>query len=82
MRELNFEIPVVLRQLLRKIYVTVLLALFLACVIVLVIAVIVWRPRDAGIFPMKYWMPRYRALGEPYLPPHKATSTQVTHNTR
>nr|XP_054760148.1 uncharacterized protein LOC129266330 [Lytechinus pictus] len=31
----------------------------------LVIAVIVWRPKDAGIYPMKAWKPKYRALGAP-----------------
>ncbi|CAK8677709.1 unnamed protein product [Clavelina lepadiformis] len=55
--------------------IAVLLALFGLCVVVLVIAVMIWRPRDAGIYPMRYWKPRYRALGEPYVPPYKQLST-------
>ncbi|KAI8480901.1 hypothetical protein Bbelb_413740, partial [Branchiostoma belcheri] len=36
-----------------------------ACVIMLVVAVIVWRPKHAGIYPMNYWRPKYRSLGAP-----------------
>lgn len=44
---------------------TGMLAFLGACIIMLVIAVIVWRPMDAGIYPMKAWKPKYRALGAP-----------------
>eukprot|EP00058_Branchiostoma_floridae_P012905 XP_002598393.1 hypothetical protein BRAFLDRAFT_128123 [Branchiostoma floridae] len=36
-----------------------------ACVIMLIVAVIVWRPKNAGIYPMNYWKPKYRSLGAP-----------------
>ena len=37
-----------------------------ACLVIfLVIFVIVWRPRNAGIYPMKHWKPKYRSLGAP-----------------
>ena len=42
-----------------------MLAFLGACIIMLVVAVIVWRPKDAGIYPMKAWKPRYRHLGAP-----------------
>lgn len=42
-----------------------LLAFFGACVVLLVVAVIVWKPRDSIIYPMKRWKPRYRSLGVP-----------------
>ena len=42
-----------------------LLAFLAACVLMLVVAVIVWRPRDAGLYPMKHWKPKYRSLGAP-----------------
>ena len=29
------------------------------------VAVIVWKPRDSIIYPMKRWKPRYRSLGVP-----------------
>ncbi|XP_022100041.1 trichohyalin-like [Acanthaster planci] len=48
-----------------------MLAFLAACIIMLVIAVIVWRPRSAGIYPLKMWKPRYRALGAPpRIPPY------------
>ncbi|XP_071497013.1 uncharacterized protein [Diadema antillarum] len=42
-----------------------MLAFLAACIVMLVAAVIVWRPKDAGIYPMKAWKPKYRALGAP-----------------
>ncbi|XP_071958404.1 uncharacterized protein [Antedon mediterranea] len=42
-----------------------MLAFLFACVVMLVVAVIVWRPQNAGIYPMKMWKPRYRNLGAP-----------------
>jgi hypothetical protein len=42
-----------------------LLAFFGACVLLLVVAVIVWKPRDSIIYPMKRWKPKYRSLGVP-----------------
>lgn len=42
-----------------------MLAFFGACVVLLVVAVIVWKPRDSIIYPMKRWKPRYRSLGVP-----------------
>ena len=42
-----------------------MLAFLAACVLMLVVAVIVWRPHDAGIYPMKHWKPKYRNLGAP-----------------
>ena len=42
-----------------------LLAFLAMCILMLVVAVIVWRPRDAGIYPMKHWKPKYRSLGAP-----------------
>ncbi|CAH1797049.1 unnamed protein product [Owenia fusiformis] len=47
-----------------------LLAFLAACILMLVVAVIVWRPRDAGIYPMKHWKPKYRSLGAPPPVPH------------
>lgn len=44
---------------------TGMIAFFGALVLLLVVAVIVWRPRDAGIYPMKHWKPQYRSLGAP-----------------
>ena len=44
---------------------TGMIAFFGALVLLLVVAVIVWRPRDAGIYPMKHWKPKYRSLGAP-----------------
>ena len=41
----------------------------------LVVAVIVWRPQDAGIYPMKHWKPKYRSLGAP--PP---VSSYIQHD--
>ncbi|XP_033122761.1 uncharacterized protein LOC117121631 [Anneissia japonica] len=43
-----------------------MLAFLLACVVMLVVAVIVWRPQNAGIYPMKAWKPKYRYLGAPH----------------
>lgn len=42
-----------------------LICFFAACVLMLVIAVIVWRPKNAGIYPLKHWKPKYRSLGAP-----------------
>lgn len=42
-----------------------LLAFFGVCVILLIVAVVVWRPRDSVIYPLKRWKPRYRSLGAP-----------------
>ncbi|CAG2223568.1 unnamed protein product [Mytilus edulis] len=42
-----------------------MIAFFGALVLLLVVAVIVWRPRNAGIYPMKHWKPQYRSLGAP-----------------
>ncbi|XP_033646870.1 uncharacterized protein LOC117306372 isoform X1 [Asterias rubens] len=48
-----------------------MLSFLAACIIMLVIAVIVWRPRSAGIYPLKMWKPKYRALGAPpRIPPY------------
>ena len=33
--------------------------------VLLVVAVIVWKPRDSIIYPLKRWKPRYRSLGVP-----------------
>ena len=42
-----------------------MLAVIAVLVLMLVVAVIVWRPRDAGIYPLKYWLPDYRNIGRP-----------------
>ena len=42
-----------------------MLAFLAFCVVMLVVLVIVWRPNDAGIYPMKNWKPIYRSLGAP-----------------
>ena len=34
-------------------------------ILLLVILVIVWKPKNAGIYPMKHWKPKYRSLGAP-----------------
>ena len=40
-----------------------LLAFMAVVVLMLVVAVIVWRPRDTIIYPMKHWKPVFRSLG-------------------
>lgn len=42
-----------------------LIAFFAALVVLLVVAVIVWRPHDSVIYPVKHWKPLYRKLGTP-----------------
>ncbi|XP_070551432.1 trichohyalin-like [Ptychodera flava] len=48
-----------------------MLAFLAACLVMVVVAVIVWRPRNAGIYPLKMWKPKYRSLGAPpQVPPY------------
>ncbi|XP_077985306.1 uncharacterized protein LOC144439946 [Glandiceps talaboti] len=48
-----------------------MLAFLAACILMVIVAVIVWRPRNAGIYPMKMWKPKYRSLGAPpQIPPY------------
>lgn len=54
------------------------MALCLFLVLALIIAVLVWRPRDAGIFPMRAWKPKYRSLGQAYIPPYKLPAVHDT----
>ena len=46
-----------------------MIAFFGALVCLLVVAVVVWRPQNAGIYPMKHWKPQYRSLGAPPVVP-------------
>ena len=48
---------------------TGMIAFFGALVCLLVVAVVVWRPQNAGIYPMKHWKPQYRSLGAPPVVP-------------
>lgn len=47
-----------------------LLSFLAACILMLVVAVLVWKPKDANIYPMKHWKPKYRSLGAPPPVPH------------
>ncbi|XP_006824590.2 uncharacterized protein LOC100375297, partial [Saccoglossus kowalevskii] len=48
-----------------------MLAFLAACIVMVIVAVIVWRPRNAGIYPMKMWKPKYRNVGAPpQIPPY------------
>lgn len=40
-----------------------MLAFLGACILLLVVAVIVWRPKHAGLKPLYRWRPLYRSLG-------------------
>merc|ERR1719494_1754363 len=40
-------------------------AFMLVCVIFLVIAVIIWRPKNFGRYPVRALRPKYKALGAP-----------------
>lgn len=42
-----------------------LLGAFAFLILLLVVLVIIWRPKNAGIYPMKHWKPKYRNLGAP-----------------
>ena len=39
--------------------------LFLMCLVGLVLIVIVMKPTASGIYPLKHFAPKYRALGAP-----------------
>ena len=58
-----------------------LLAFMAVVVLMLVVAVIVWRPRDTIIYPMKHWKPVFRSLGWSPPMPHYTQwdDTHVPH---
>ena len=51
-------------------FILALIAFFLLLMLVLVLAIFIWMPRNAGIYPMRHWAPKYRSLGKPPIVPH------------
>ena len=42
-----------------------MLVFLAACILMLVVAVIVWRPKDAGLYAIRRWKRKYRPIGKP-----------------
>ncbi|WAR00886.1 hypothetical protein MAR_025258, partial [Mya arenaria] len=47
-----------------------MIAFFATLCLLLVLAIIIWLPKHAGIHPMLHWAPKYRSLGKPPPVPH------------
>jgi hypothetical protein len=46
-------------------YFSGMIGFFVVLCLLLIIAVIIWLPKNAGIYPMLHWSPQYRSLGKP-----------------
>ena len=42
-----------------------MVAFFVVLVLLLILAIIIWLPKHAGLHPLLHWKPHYRSLGKP-----------------